>query len=87
MVPLLELQEGDIGEVVEISEKSNHLGNHHQGKDCRCRNHRINDLGIRVGKTVKLMRKQRSGPLLLKVDDSRIAIGRGIAEQIKVSHL
>lgn len=87
MVPLLDLQEGDIGEVAEISDKNNQLERHHQQENCRCRNHRIKDLGLRVGKVVKLMRKQRGGPLLIKVDESRIAIGRGIAERIKIKNL
>ncbi len=87
MVPLLDLQEGDSGEVAEISDNNHDQEKDHQQDSCHCRRNRINDLGIRVGKVLKLMRKQGRGPLLIKVDESRIAIGRGIAEQIKIKNL
>ncbi len=87
MVPLFELKEGDVGEIVEISDKSECYGRKHRHGNCRCGNTRINTLGLRVGKTVTLLQKQGRGPLLVKVDESRIAIGRGMAERIKINNL
>jgi ferrous iron transport protein A len=87
MVPLFEMQEGEAGEIAEISEKSEHQEkNGHHGR-CQCGNTRINDLGLRVGKIVTLLQKQGRGPLLVKVDESRIAIGRGMAERIKIKNI
>ena len=45
---------------------------------------RIEDMGIRVGKSVQMLNNGGRGPLLLKVDESRIAIGRGMAMKIMV---
>ena len=45
---------------------------------------RIEDMGIRTGKTVEMLSNEGRGALLLKVDESRIAIGRGIAMKIMV---
>ncbi len=90
MVPLFDLNEGEIGEVVEISDDFEQCGRHHKkhgrhGKHC-CRHARICDMGIRVGKSVTMLSKHRWGPLLVKVDDSRIAIGKGMAERIKIKN-
>jgi len=46
---------------------------------------RIEDMGLRVGKTVKILNNHRTqGVLLVKVDDSRIALNRGMAMKIMV---
>ncbi len=83
MSPLYELKEGEQGEVVEISRKQTCHRNHgHKGN---CNGHsRISELGIRVGKTVKVLQNRKRGALLVKVDESRIAIGRGMAEKILI---
>lgn len=86
MVPLFELNEGEFGEIVEILDNVAHEREHgRRGRKhiCQCEM-RINDLGLRVGKRVMLLQKPSRGHLLIKVDDSRIAIGRGIAERIQV---
>ncbi|MBF0566899.1 MAG: transcriptional repressor [Nitrospirae bacterium] len=51
----------------------------HQRKD-----RRIQTMGIRVGKTVEVLNNEGKGPILLKIDDLRIAIGRAIAMEIMV---
>ena len=91
MVPLFELNEGEVGEVVEISDEYEKPGWWHRknGRHCRhekycCKHARICDMGIRVGKNVTMLSKQRWGPLLVKVDDFKIAIGRSMAERIKI---
>ena len=46
---------------------------------------RMEDMGLRVGKTVEILNNQRGqGVLLVKVDDSRIALNRGMAMKIMV---
>lgn len=45
---------------------------------------RIEDLGIRPGKTVEMLSNEGRGALLVKVDESRIAVGRGVAMKIMV---
>jgi ferrous iron transport protein A len=71
MVPLGLLRLGDRAEVVEIIS-----GKH----PCA----RIEDMGFRVGKTVEMLNNEGRGPLLIKVDESRLALGRGMAMKILV---
>jgi ferrous iron transport protein A len=71
MVPLGLLRLGDRAEVVEINS-----GKH----PCA----RIEDMGFRVGKTVEMLNNEGRGPLLIKVDESRLALGRGMAMKIIV---
>jgi ferrous iron transport protein A len=44
---------------------------------------RAEDLGLRVGKRV-VMLCNGAGPVLVKVDESRIAVDRGVAMRIQV---
>ncbi|MBT7892213.1 MAG: ferrous iron transport protein A, partial [Deltaproteobacteria bacterium] len=39
-------------------------------------------LGLRIGKKIQLLQKRNQGPLLIKVGDSRIVVGREMAENI-----
>lgn len=43
---------------------------------------RLTDLGIGVGSTIKVIRNNGSGPLLLMAKGIRFAIGRVLAEEI-----
>lgn len=45
---------------------------------------RLEDMGIRPGKEVEMLNNRGGGVLLVKVDDSRIAVGRGMAMKIMV---
>ena len=45
---------------------------------------RLEDMGIRPGKEVEMLNNKGGGALLVKVDDSRIAVGRGMAMKIMV---
>jgi ferrous iron transport protein A len=46
---------------------------------------RLEDMGLRAGKTVEILNNHRAhGVLLVKVDDSRIALNRGMAMKIMV---
>jgi len=44
---------------------------------------RLEDMGLRVGKSVEIL-NNRGGPVLVRVDESRIAIARGMAMKILV---
>jgi ferrous iron transport protein A len=41
-------------------------------------------MGIRKGKKIDMLCNEGGGPVLLKIDESRIAIGRGMAMKIIV---
>jgi ferrous iron transport protein A len=71
MVPLGLLQLGDRAEVVGI------IPGAHPGA-------RMEDLGFRAGKTVEMLNNEGRGPLLVKIDESRLALGRGMAMKIMV---
>jgi len=72
MIPVGLLGPGERGEIAVIRDG---------GGKCDCR---IEDLGLRVGKTVEMLTNGGSGAILLKVDESRLAIGRGMAMKIMV---
>ena len=46
--------------------------------------HRLETMGLRIGKEVEMLSNQGFGPILVMVDGSRLAIGRGIARKILV---
>lgn len=45
------------------------------------------DMGLRIDKTVEMLNNAGPGSLLVKVDESRIAIGRGMAMKIMVRRI
>ena len=45
---------------------------------------RLADLGLTLGLTVEVMRRDSHGPLILAVKDSRLALGHGMAHKIMV---
>ena len=71
-MPLGLLCEGEAGEIVAVSTGG--------GGTCASR---AEDMGLRVGRRV-LMLRNGSGPVLVKVDESRIAVERGVAMRIEV---
>ncbi|MBU2647537.1 MAG: FeoA family protein [bacterium] len=89
MVPLNQLNEGDFGEIVEISGCRQRQCQHKRGWKKRFlsdpddgRNGRMADLGLRIGKVIQLLQKGKQGPILIKVDESRIAVGQKMAQNI-----
>ena len=72
MVPLGLLAVGERGEIVAVRGAA--------GGTCASR---AEDMGLRVGKRV-VMLSNGAGPVLVKVDESRIAVDRGVAMRIKV---
>lgn len=87
-MPLALLSHGEKAEVVMMLSTIN-PGGPGSGRDCRqavrsggdCR---VEEMGIRPGKTVEVLSLSGPGPILVKVDESRIALGRGMAMKIIV---
>ncbi|MBZ0157826.1 MAG: ferrous iron transport protein A [Alphaproteobacteria bacterium] len=82
MIPLGLLAAGEKGEVMGIRGG----GNSAYGglPDCSEGLCRIEDMGLRAGKVVEMLNNEGRGALLLKIDESRIAIGRTMAMKILV---
>jgi ferrous iron transport protein A len=85
MVPLGLLAVGERAEVAESRVEELFA----PCSDCKCGKpecfSRIEDMGLRAGMTVEILNNHRShGVLLVKVDDSRIALNRGMAMKIMV---
>lgn len=72
MMPMALLGDGEEGEIVAVAGGP--------GADGASR---AEDMGLRIGKRV-VMLANRAGPVLVKVDESRIAVDRGVAMRIKV---
>lgn len=73
-MPLGLLTSGDKAKIVEIV----------SGRQMRTR---IEDMGIRTGKVVEMLNNEGRGPVIIKVNDSRIAMGRGMAMKIMVERI
>ena len=71
MIPMGLLADGECGEIVATG-----------AVDALCAT-RAEDMGLRVGKRVRML-ANGAGPVLVKVDESRIAVDRGVAMRIKV---
>lgn len=84
MLPLGLLAPGEKAEVMELMPEKPSC------QRCRCPGGdphgfcRLGDMGLRVGKTVEVLNAGGAGALLVKVDDARIAMNRGVAMKIKV---
>jgi ferrous iron transport protein A len=62
------------------------LAEHQCCKDKEKSEVRVGDMGLRIGKKVEIL-NNGGGPVLVKVDESRIAVARGIAMKIMVRRL
>lgn len=82
MMPLGILSPGERGEIVVV--RIQNLPSYGQccGERDKC-DCRVEDMGLRVGKIVEML-NNGGGPILLKVDESRIAISCGLAMKIMV---
>ena len=88
MFPLGLLANGERAEVVSGIPALEHCNGLRCGP-CRAKGRegsavRLEDMGIRPGKEVEMLNNKGGGALLVKVDDSRIAVGRGMAMKIMV---
>lgn len=85
MIPLGLLTAGEKAEVAEnrMEELFSPCSKCKCGRPESCS--RVEDMGLRVGKTVEILNNFRGqGALLIKVDNSRIAMNRGMAMKIMV---
>ena len=48
---------------------------------------RLADLGLNVGMTITVLRRNGGGPMILAVKDSRLALGIGMANRIMVESI
>lgn len=82
MVPLGLLSPGEGGEIVEVRLRqaccSAPCGEGRGKGDVR-----VEDMGLRAGKHVEML-NNGGGPVLVRVDDARIAVDRGMAMKIMV---
>lgn len=93
MFPLGLLARGEKGEVALAPDPAGSHGLRHGscgggGGGCGgCRGGssvRLEDMGIRPGKTVEMLSNEGGGALLVKVDEARIAVARAMAMKIMV---
>ena len=82
MTPLGKLCAGERAEVMNTR-----VGNECHRKKSSAEDSRIEELGLRAGKIVEMLNNRGRGSLLIKVDESRIGIGRGMAMNIMVRRL
>lgn len=82
MIPLGLLCPGERGEIVEVGLRqaccTGHCAEERAKSDVR-----VEDMGLRVGKHVEML-NNGGGPVLVRVDESRIAVDRGMAMKIMV---
>ncbi|MBF0464713.1 MAG: transcriptional repressor [Nitrospirae bacterium] len=85
-MPLARLEIGSKAVVTEfILEDSIHSDTAApENKSITAHHNRVQELGIRAGKVVEMLNNKGRGPVLFKVDDSRIALARGLAMKIMV---
>lgn len=70
-IPLTSLQPGQRARLVRIE------GGHQVV-------HRLSELGLTPGVELEVLQRNGGGPLLLAVRDTRLAIGRGMADRVLV---
>jgi ferrous iron transport protein A len=85
MMPLALLSPGESGEIVSVNVQTpkdkpccGQCGGERHKSDSR-----VEEMGLRAGKIVEML-SNGSGPLLLRIDESRIALSRGMAMKISV---
>lgn len=82
MIPLGLLSPGEGGDIlaIRINKKISSDQCCSEREKCDCR---VEDMGLRVGKFVEML-TNGGGPVLVRVDESRIAVDRGLAMKIMV---
>jgi ferrous iron transport protein A len=82
MMPLGLLAAGGAGEIVSTGTPP--AGREGDSAGGRCE-YRLEELGLRVGRTVEML--NNGSPVLLKVGESRVALGRGLAMKIMIKEV
>lgn len=78
MSPLALLKEGEVAEIISVAGPCRTLLD-----GCRHGEH-LAGLGLRPGRQVEIVSNRGRGPVVVRLDESRIALGRGIAMKIYV---
>jgi len=78
MSPLALLREGETGEIVAPAGESE---GSQKGRRCM---EQLENMGLRPGQRVEMIANSGCGPLVLRLDEARIALGRGMAMKIYV---
>jgi len=68
---LLQLHTGEKGKIIRIT-----------GGQGACK--RLNELGLVPGVEIELVNKISSGPVMVRVKGSKLALGRGLAQKIEI---
>lgn len=84
MIPLGLLSPGERAEIADVGPLAGCGGGCGGGGKKGTAGGRVEDVGLRAGKVVEMLSNGSGGPILLKVDESRIALGRGVAMKILV---
>lgn len=82
MAPLGLLAVGEQGEVLEVREGGRTLPN--GGRRLLCH---AEEIGLRAGNIVEMLNNEGRSSVLVKVDESRIALGRRMAMKIMVRRI
>jgi len=84
MSPLALLKEGETAEIVAYYGRHGHRHGHCHGHKIEHGQDHIINMGLRPGKRVEMITNRGTGPIVLRLDECRIALGRGIAMKIYV---
>jgi ferrous iron transport protein A len=84
MMPLALLDGGEGAEIKEIRTSGGRPPGDRESHPCRNRESQLESMGIRPGKSVLILANKGSGPLLIKIDESRLAVSRAVAMKILV---
>ncbi|MBN1475047.1 MAG: ferrous iron transport protein A [Syntrophaceae bacterium] len=96
MLPLALLNEGDIAEIVGCFDDKNRffiegmprgLFRRGRGRHGWQYTNYLQSMGLRPGKQIEMINNGGQGPLVFRVDESRIALGRGAAMKIYVRRI
>ena len=72
------------GHCMKISKNNSGCRNARRAHPAHGRHTHLQDMGLRPGKRVEVITNSGTGPLVLRVDECRIAMGRGAAMKIYV---
>lgn len=86
MMPLGLLSTGEKAEVMEVRgmPESSPCCAGNKGEQTCSQVCRVEDMGLRTGKTVEMLNNRGGGALLVKIDETRIALARGMAMKVMV---
>lgn len=81
MMSLAEMTQGMTGKIASIQ-------NHHHGQQIDENHHhgaiRLKEMGFYEGQPITVVQNRGKGPLVIKLQDSKILLGRGLAKKILI---